>query len=83
MTPLPNLPTDNLYKFVFVAGLTIILSSAIIFVTQHNIISTEIDNVELEIIKLEKESDFLTDDTNLLETEINSQFGLFYQDLQK
>ncbi len=62
MTPLPNLPTDNLYKFLFIAGLSIILATVIIFITQYKTIREEQDKNSLEIANLINEMEFSTED---------------------
>jgi len=70
MTPLPNIPTDNLYKFIFIAGLTLILSGIVLFTTQYNSINNNIDKLSFEVGKIEKESEFLRSDAFELDSEI-------------
>lgn len=52
---IPNLPTDNLYKFIFLSGITIIIASAVLFVTQYKSLTDKNDTLALEVIvKLEE-----------------------------
>lgn len=69
MIPLPSIPTDNLYKFIFVSGLTLIFGGAILFATQYNTISKRMDDLTIEIVKLEAEGGFITDDISKLESQ--------------
>lgn len=70
MITLPNLPTDNLYKFVFTAGLTIIILSTILFSTQCDRIRNKIDIIELSLLKNKIETTNLGLDTKELDIEI-------------
>lgn len=63
---LPNLPTDNLYKFIFLAGLTIIFSSIILYVTQSYQIEGKLDLLEIEAASADMEVTFLDEDADLL-----------------
>ena len=62
MNPLPPIPTDNLYKFLFLTGLTIIFGSTILFITQAQNISDKIDTTSLEITKIKTESTLVDED---------------------
>lgn len=47
---LPQIPTDNLYKFLFVAGLTLIGASTLLFINKSIVIENEINSIELEMV---------------------------------
>ena len=68
---LPNLPTDNLYKFTFLAGLILLLFSIVLFVTQYNIILEKKYTLSLAIIKHKAEFSFLKEDLKTFKTESN------------
>lgn len=72
---IPNIPTDNYYKFLSLSGILIMVASMFFCITQDNAISREIDNIDLELAKLELEKKFLTEDSKKVEKQI--------EDLQK
>jgi hypothetical protein len=72
MTPLPNIPTDNLYKFIFIAGLTIILTGLVILVTQYNSITNSLGKLEFEVGKIESESAYLRKEASELGIELKA-----------
>lgn len=72
MISLPNIPTDNLYKFTFVAGLTIILTALIILVTLYNSITNSVDKLEFEVGKTESESAYLIKEETELGIELKA-----------
>ena len=67
---LPNLPTDNLYKFIFLAGLTIVITSCILFVTQYNILSEKIDTNTIAVTEIETDLNFLEKDSKFIDKEL-------------
>jgi len=71
MISLPNIPTDNLYKFVFIAGVTLILSVVVFFTTQYIDVYNKSNIIKLEEIKFNIENDFLSKDFTELQSDIN------------
>lgn len=69
MTSLPNLPTDNLYKFLFISGLTMILSGVLFGFSQYNKVSEKINSVELSVANDNLEYAFLLEDAKELYAE--------------
>jgi len=72
MTPLPNIPTDNLYKFTFIAGLTIMLTALVILATQYNSVTNSTDKLEFEIGKIVSESAYFTKESAKLKIELDA-----------
>ena len=70
MTPLPSLPTDNLYKFLFIAGLTLILSGLVFYISQYQIIRKQVDELNIEVAKLDKEKEYSLKDIFNVASEI-------------
>jgi hypothetical protein len=68
---IPNIPTDNYYKFLSLSGVLIMVASIFFCFTQYNSISTEIENIDLELTKLELEKKFLTEDSKKVEMQID------------
>lgn len=68
---IPNLPTDNLYKFLALSGVAIVSISIVLFVTQYTEIHSEIDIIQTEIVSLREETKFLEEDMKILQTEID------------
>jgi hypothetical protein len=56
---LPQIPTDNLYKFIFVAGLTIIGASSLLYINEYSAINNKLDSIEMDIFN--NEINFLRD----------------------
>lgn len=56
---LPTLPTDNLYKFNFLAGITIVITATIVFFSFYLKISDKIDALSLELKTVEIEGNIL------------------------
>jgi hypothetical protein len=50
---LPQFPTDSLYKFIFISGLTIMAASSILFITKSEKISNKLDSIEMDILNSE------------------------------
>lgn len=69
---LPNLPTDNLYKFTFMAGLFIIIFGLTIFTTQYKGISDKIDTLDMATKKYEIESKLLSEDIKRVDQQLNT-----------
>ena len=63
---LTSLPTDNLYKFMFIAGLAIILATSIIYIEQYNILKENINKVALEVEKAELQSKISSDEDSII-----------------
>jgi hypothetical protein len=70
MTTLPSLPTDNLYKFFFIGGLTAVILSVVFYFNQYNLIRNKMDNMELSILNSENEMDVLHEEANELKAEL-------------
>lgn len=47
---LPQLPTDNLYKFMFLAGITIMGASSFLYIDKYNEIQTSLDSIEMDVV---------------------------------
>lgn len=67
---IPNLPTDNLYKFTFLSGLTIIIGSIFLSITQYKGILDKIDATEVSIAKLRHESNTMLDDQKFIHEQL-------------
>lgn len=72
MTNIPNIPTDNYYKFLSISGITIIMISIIFCYVERNNLINEIENIELQTIKLKLETKFLEEDSFKLDNEMDS-----------
>src|SRR2546426_11210194 len=48
MLTVPNLPTDNLYKFVALSGLTLVILSVAVWVARGNALSDKLDQLWVE-----------------------------------
>ena len=70
---LPDLPTDNLYKFVALAGLILLLVSPVYY--QFFSRDVRLKNIDLRAAmgRLEKEVEFLREDTDLLKDNIQAK----------
>ena len=66
----PNLPTDNLYKFIALSGLVISLLSIIYFLESLNRLNNEIIKTGTEIGELEFNSNYLNIQKKNLEAEV-------------
>lgn len=58
---LPQFPTDNLYKFIFIAGLTIIGASTFLYVEKYGEIKNKYDIIETDLLNIDLA--FYTDST--------------------
>lgn len=67
---IPNIPTDNYYKFLSLSGILIMVVTMFFCVNQQNSLSTEIENINFELTKLELERKFLTEDSKKVEIQI-------------
>ena len=67
---IPNLPTDNLYKFKFLGGLTLIIASCYIFLIQYNNLSDKIAALKISISEIKTESTFIKQDSLFIQKEI-------------
>ncbi len=52
MVAIPNLPTDNLYKFVALAGLSIVVLSVVLPTAQQNATGDKIDQYTIDLAVL-------------------------------
>ncbi len=68
---IPNIPTDNYYKFLSLSGVLIMVTSLFIGLTEYNSISTDIDNIDLEVTKLKLDKKFLIEDLKKVEIQID------------
>lgn len=66
----PILPTDNLYKFIFTSGLTIIFGTFFLYFTQAKLINNKIQSIELALTEENTEVDFVKTDIEDLNSEI-------------
>ena len=69
---LPNLPTDNLYKFTFLGGLTIIIASCILYVIQVTSVTEKVDKIGIETATTSAELEFLNYDIKSISIELDS-----------
>lgn len=67
----PNLPTDNLYKFAFIGGLTLVLTIAILVVTQYFELMRKMDLTDITITQLETDISFLKEDKKFIRNEVD------------
>ena len=67
---IPSLPTDNLYKFISLSGVTIVLATFLFYGTIYIDIFNRIDGMESEVSILELDSKFITEDQQQLEKKI-------------
>jgi hypothetical protein len=56
MVSIPNLPTDNLYKFLALAGLTILVLSVVLPAIRSKAIYDQLDQTQLDLAAVEGES---------------------------
>ena len=68
---IPNLPTDNLYKFTFLAGISIIVISVILYITEYNNLNTKTTLLRIAIDSAKTEGEFQSQDINLIKLEID------------
>ena len=47
---LPQFPTDNLYKFIFIAGLTIMGATTFLYIEKFGEINNKLDNIETDLL---------------------------------
>ena len=69
---IPNLPTDNLYKFKFLSGILILIFTCYIYVTQMYVIILNIDNAEVNEVKYKINKEIITRNYRLIESEIKA-----------
>lgn len=62
MTSLPTLPTDNLYKFLFISGLTIMLAAVLFGFNEYNKVTEKINSIELSLANDSLENAFILED---------------------
>lgn len=67
---IPNIPTDNYYKFFALSGVTIALSSILFYSSKINSLYDEIDLINTEVSALELEAKFLVQDRKIIETKL-------------
>ncbi len=70
---IPDLPTDNLYKFVALAGLILLLFSPIYYQFFSRDVLLKNINLRAEMRRMEKEVEFLREDTDLLKEDIQAK----------
>lgn len=71
MNNLPSLPTDNLYKFYFIAGISIIVLSIGLLINQTNLLNEKRNKLDLEILKADYELDIFKEKHNEIKDEID------------
>ncbi|MES2331195.1 MAG: hypothetical protein V4539_16440 [Bacteroidota bacterium] len=64
---IPSFPTDNLYKFIFIGGLTLCIGCLVLLATQANIILTEVDAGNLELVEMTARDTILKREISVLE----------------
>ncbi len=69
---IPNIPTDNYYKFFALSGVTITIASTIIYLTQSNVLKNDLNKMDIEIVKLKVEKTFLIEDRGKTDRELES-----------
>jgi hypothetical protein len=72
MFSLPNLPTDNIYKFKFLGGVSILIFVAYIYSTQIINTFSKILETKIEIQKLEFQQERMERDSTLIKDEIET-----------
>ncbi len=70
---IPNLPTDNLYKFIALSGVIIMIASVVLYLNQYNILRNDINELETEEIKTNHEITYGEEDSKNLSKKV---FGL-------
>ena len=71
MTPtLPPLPTDNLYKFYAISGLSLILTSIIFYYLSYNEIYSDIDKLKLDVALTEVDASHIKFDVGEMEKKL-------------
>ena len=80
VSELPRLPTDNLYKFMSIGGLILILYSMVIY-KQHNEYEAQVLELQANNEILKTEQDWVKTDISLLNneiTELSKEFDIHY-----
>lgn len=68
MTSLENLPSDNLYKFIFFVGITLVIASIILVITQYDKIINKADQFHEETIFLQNDINFVQEKIKKLDS---------------
>ena len=79
MINIPNLPTDNLYKFKFLSGILILIFTGYIYVTQMYVIILNIDDAKINEVKYKITKEIINKNYNLIEYEIKEFDEKFYR----
>jgi len=69
---IPNLPTDNFYKFLSLAGLVTAIASFIIFNSESDKLDTDINDLRTSIVELEADKVYLESDSIVIARRVNS-----------
>ena len=72
MVQIPNLPTDSLYKFMALGGLTGAIVLIIFMHFELNKVSSDIYKLSEEVAKESVEMEYIVDDTTLLKEKISA-----------
>ena len=86
MITIPNLPTDNLYKFKFLSGILILIFTCYIYVTQMYVIILNIDDAELNQVKYKIHKEIINKNYKLIDNEIKTfdkKFSSAYNQVYK
>ena len=78
MLTIPNLPTDNLYKFKFLGGISILIFTAYLYSTQINTSISKLIELEIEVQKAKYQVDILKSKSREIEKEtltFNSEYN--------
>ncbi len=69
---IPNLPTDNYYKFLALSGVVIAITCAILFLNQMNTLDSEVNSLGIEVSQSKLEKKFLEEDYSEITNQIKS-----------
>ena len=72
---IPSLPTDNIYKMFFIAGLAIVLSATIICLNQKQKLETNVAKFREEVLAKENEIDYETGKLNFTSKELQNELN--------
>ena len=70
MITIPNLPTDNLYKFKFLSGILILIFTCYIYVTQMYVVILNLDDAELNAVRYKIHKEIIDKNYKLIDNKI-------------
>lgn len=80
---IPNLPTDNFYKFVALSGIALIVFTVFFYFSQLGEVRTGIQEIKSESNLLHLDIDFLKEDLNLPDTMKIKEVQAYLEDTVK